>query len=142
MAQTSPDTPGRRLISGGLAFWRAAKLLHEYDREALAWAACFVNLGFAIELGLKGFLREKGLTPAEQKGLGHDLVRAFDKAVEYGFRQDHPIKKVVVTDISPHFADMSLRYLVGMEVILPRIDTAIEVVSDLLHDLYKQSFEP
>lgn len=44
-----PDTPGLRLLSNGMAFWRAAKLLHEDDPKSLAWAPCFVNLGLAIE---------------------------------------------------------------------------------------------
>jgi hypothetical protein len=55
------------MISSEIAFWKAAKLLHEDDPQSLAWAPCFVNLGFAIELGLKGLLQEQGISDEEQK---------------------------------------------------------------------------
>ena len=61
-----PDTQGLRLISSGIAFWKAAKLLHEDDPQSLAWAPCFVNLGFAIELGLEG-CADKGCQTQSKK---------------------------------------------------------------------------
>jgi hypothetical protein len=87
-----PDTQGLRLISSGIAFWKAAKLLHEDDPQSLAWAPYFVNLGFAIELGLKGFLREQGMSDAEQKALGHDLAKAFHESLARGFCPTHPLQ--------------------------------------------------
>jgi hypothetical protein len=50
------------MISSEIAFWKAAKLLHEDDPQSLAWAPCF-----AIELGLKGLLQEQGISDEEQK---------------------------------------------------------------------------
>jgi hypothetical protein len=88
-----PDTPGLRLLSSAMAFCRAATLLHAEDPKALAWAPCFVNLGLAIELGLKGFLREQGMTEAEQKAFGHDLVSAFDAALAGGFKPSNPLQQ-------------------------------------------------
>jgi hypothetical protein len=89
-----PDTQGLRLIGSGIAFWKAAKLLHEDDLrtnpQALAWAPCFAILGLAIEVGLKGFLREQGMSDTEQKALGHDLVKAFHESLARGFRPTHP----------------------------------------------------
>jgi hypothetical protein len=97
---TLPDTPGLRLISSALAFCRAATLLHEGDLKSLAWAPCFVNLGLAIELGLKGFLREQGMTEAEQRAFQHDLVRAFDAAVARGFEPSHPLQRTLAEEIN------------------------------------------
>jgi len=134
-----PDTPGLRLISSGLAFWKAAKLLHDDDPRALAWAPCFVNLGLAIELGLKGFLREQGATKEEQKALGHDLVKAFQESIARGFCPTHQLQWELANDINPHYKDMSLRYQIGTSVDLPRLDHAICVTNLLLQALYLQS---
>ena len=134
-----PDTPGLRLISSGIAFWKAAKLLHEDDPQSLAWAACFVNLGLAIELGLKGFLREQGLSEAEQKALGHDLVKAFRESVARGFRPTHPLQSKLADEINPHYKDMSLRYQIGMSLDLPLLNDAISVAWSLMEALHQQS---
>jgi hypothetical protein len=91
-----PDTPGLRLISSALAFLRAATLLHEEDPQSRAWAPCFVNLGLAIELGLKGFSREHGMSEAEQIALRHNLVNAFQEALARGFKQTNPLQLKIV----------------------------------------------
>jgi hypothetical protein len=134
-----PDTQGLRLISNGLAFWRAAKLLHDDDPLSLAWAPCFVNLGLAIELGLKGFLREQGATDAEQKALGHDLVKAFQESIARGFCPTHPLQSKLADEINPHYKDMSLRYQIGTSVNLPLLDDAIMVTGLLMQALHLQS---
>jgi hypothetical protein len=134
-----PDTPGLRLLSSAFAFWRAAKLLHEDDPRSLAWAPCFVNLGLAIELGLKGFLREKGMSDAEQKALGHDLVKAFQESVVRGFSPTHALQSRLADEINPHYKDMSLRYQIGGGADLPLLQDAINVTSSLMQALYHQS---
>ena len=136
---TLPDTQGLRLISSGIAFWKAAKLLHEDDPQSLAWAPCFVNLGLAIELGLKGFLREQGMSDAEQKALGHDLVKAFQESIAQGFCPTHPLQSKLADEINPHYKDMSLRYQVGVSVDLPSLKDAIDVTWSLMEALHQQS---
>lgn len=134
-----PDTPGLRLISSAFAFLRAATLLHEEDPQSLTWAPCYVNLGLAIELGLKGFLREQGMSDAEQKALGHDLVKAFQESIARGFAPTHPLQSKLADEINPHYKYMSLRYQIGVSVNLPLLKDAINVISLLVQALYLQS---
>ena len=134
-----PDTPGLRLISSATAFWRAAKLLHEYDPQSRAWAPCFVNLGLAIELGLKGFSREHGMSEAEQIALRHDLVKAFQESCARGFRPTHPLQSKLADEINPHYKDMSLRYQIGVSADLPLLEDAINATYSLVQALYHQS---
>lgn len=134
-----PDTQGLRLISSGFAFWKAAKLLHQDDPQSLAWAPCFVNLGLAIELGLKGFLREQGMSEPEQKDIGHDLVKAFQECLARGFRPTHPLQSTLADKINPHYKDMSLRYQIGVSVDLPLLKDAISVTRSLMDALHHQS---
>jgi hypothetical protein len=136
-----PDTPGLRLLFSALVFCRAAKLLHDEDPNASAWAPCFVNLGLAIELGLKGFLREQGMSEAEQMALRHDLVRAFDAALARGFKPSHPLQLTLAKEINPHYKDMSLRYQNGTSVSLPPLEDAIYMTRLLLNDINIQCTE-
>ncbi|MGH7112157.1 MAG: hypothetical protein ACREFK_17245 [Stellaceae bacterium] len=135
---TLPDTPGLRLLSSALAFCRAAELLHEDAFGSLAWAPCFVNLGLAIELGLKGFLRENGMSEAQQKAFQHDLVCTFKAALARGFNPPHVLLEALVNEINPHYKDMSLRYQIGTSVNLPPLEDAIVATRLLLHTLYIQ----
>ena len=132
------DRPGRRMIGGALAFHRAASLLLEHDPKALAWATMFVNLGFAIELGLKAYLREMGMSEEGQIALRHDLVKAFNKALEAGFQPPHAAVEALIVELNPHHKDMSLRYLTGTSIDLPEIAQAIVVVGWLLKALHEQ----
>jgi hypothetical protein len=134
-----PDTQGLRLISNGLAFLKAAKLLHDTDPEEFTWAPCFVNLGLAIELGLKGFLREQGMLEAEQKGIAHDLIKAFEASLTCGFRPTYPLQSQLIDALNPHYKDMSLRYQIGTSVELPLLRDAIVVTESLTFALYDQS---
>jgi hypothetical protein len=126
-----PDTPGLRLLSSGAAFLSAAKLLHESDPKSLTWAPCFVNIGLAIELGLKGFLRENGVSEAQQIAIGHNLEKAFSEAVRLRFMPPHPAQGAFVKELNPHYKDMSLRYQIGESVSLPELRNAI-AITDLL----------
>lgn len=132
------DRPGRRMIGGALAFLRSATLLLEFDPQALAWATMFVQLAFAIELGLKAYLREEGLSEKDQFYLRHDLVKAFELAVAAGFKPRHPAVEMLIRELNPHHKDMSLRYLTGTSVDLPKIEDSIVVVGWLLQDLHEQ----
>jgi hypothetical protein len=133
-----PDMPGLRQLSSALAFCRMAELLHKVDPRSLAWAPCFYNLGQAIELGLKGFLREHGMDEAQQRALGHDLVRTFEAALAGGFKSPHVLLAALVNEIGPHYKDMSLRYQIGTGVNLPPLEDAIGATQLLLNTLYTQ----
>ena len=139
MPPTSPkDTPGRRLAGGAFAFLKAAELLHEDDPASWAWATCYVNIGFALELALKGFIREKGGSEKEQRDVGHDLLKAYHHACAQSFRSSHPLQLPLIEELNPHFKDMSLRYLTGEWIELPGISEAIAVTRFLILDVHEQ----
>ena len=121
-----------------MAFLQSARLLLAHDPEALAWATMFSHLGNAIELGLKAYLREMGMTEKEQMALRHDLEKAFEKAVERGYQPPHPALEALIKELNPHHKDTSLRYLVGTSVNLPEVSDAIVVVGWLLQSLHEQ----
>ena len=132
------DTPGRRLIGGAFAYWRAAELLYAFDPTSLAWATGFTNLGLAIELSLKGFIRERGGSEAQQRSLNHYIGRALTQAKDMGFQPSHPAIAEFVLELDPHYSDMSLRYLFGTSVELATMPNAIAIVHRLLMDVSAQ----
>ena len=136
------DTPGRRLLGGAWAFWRSAQLLYEFDPQALAWATMFVHMNLAIELALKGFLREKGYSEKQQVDLGHNLAKAFACARQEGFQPSHQAQEALILELNPHHQDMSLRYLQGTSVNLPVVRDALAIVLSLVRDLHTQAKIP
>ncbi len=122
-----------------MAFLRAAELLLESDPRLLAWSAMFVNLGLAIELGLKGFFREKGGSEEQQVRLGHDLVATYQVVCAQGFRPPRPLCETLITEVNLAYKNMSLRYLVGTKLDLPHVGDAIIVTRELLLALHEQA---
>lgn len=133
-----PDTPGLRLLSSAWGFRRAAELLHQDDPRSLTWAPCFAILGLAIEVALKGFSREHGMSEAKQIALGHDLIKAFDTALSCGFVPSDPRYQMLVAAITPGYKDMSFRYQIGTSVVLPRLEDIMQVVQAFIYELYEQ----
>ena len=116
------DTPARRLVAGGIAFNQAALHIIEGDGSGALWAVAFVNLGFAIELSLKGFLLARGCQRSELKKLGHNLIKLLARAEELGFLVKNPELSRYVESVSPGHADLSLRYMEGgPEIMLPSL---------------------
>ena len=46
------------------------------------------------------------MSDAEQKALGHDLVKAFRKSLARGFCQTHPLQSKLADEINPHYMDI------------------------------------
>jgi hypothetical protein len=95
-------------------------------------------VGLALEVSLKGFLREHGMDEGGQRKLGHDL-EAFREAVAHGFKLGNPFQEKLAGEISPHYKDMSFRYQIGTSVNLPAMQDMIGVARSLVHDLYMQT---
>ena len=79
------------------------------------------------------------MSDAEQKALGHDLVKAFQEALARGFKQMHPLQSKLADAINPHYKDMSLRYQIGVSANLPLLQDAINVTESLIQALFHQS---
>jgi hypothetical protein len=73
-------------------------------------AAFFVNLCFAYELSLKGFLAYRKWGGDEKNDLGHDLKKTLGEAVELGYQP--PARVIETIDIlGPLSKSHELRYL-------------------------------
>jgi hypothetical protein len=79
------------------------------------------------------------MSDAEQKALGHDLVKAFQESLARGFCPTHPLQSKLADEINPHYKDMSLRYQIGVSVNLPLLKHAIPVTGLLMEALHQQS---
>jgi hypothetical protein len=133
------EMPGLALAMNASAFLRAAETLHDSDPSGWGWVACYVNIGFAVELALKAYLREKGGSEKLQKRLGHDLVAAYSEAVQRGYSPSDDLQSLLVRDVSPSFQDMSVRYGTFGWIELPAIEAALWVARGLVEDVWKQS---
>ena len=134
----SDETPGLLLAMNAHAFLRGAETLHGSDPNAGSWTACFTNIGFAVELALKAYIREKGGSEKLQRRLGHDLVAAYDEAVQRGFTPFDDRQVKLIQDISPTFSDMTVRYGTCGWVQLPTIEVALQVARGLVEDVWGQ----
>ncbi|MGO8740397.1 hypothetical protein [Rhodoblastus sp.] len=79
------------------------------------------------------------MSDAEQKDLGHDLVKAFQESLARGFCPTHLLQSKLADEINPHYKDMSLRYQIGVSVDLPLLKDAIDVTWSLMEALHQQS---
>jgi hypothetical protein len=120
----------------------AAKATMQLQKSSVS-SAIYHNLGIAIELGLKAFLRTKGITTAELKReYGHDLEKLFEDAIDRGLiAQIGEITDADVEDVVPllgrYYREREFEYLVTGVKELPRIDL-VESFCDRLLDGTRQ----
>ena len=130
------DDSGLALAMNASAFLRAAEALHESEPAGWGWTAFYVNIGFAVELALKAYVREKGGSASDQLGLGHNLVAAYHAAVSRGYQPSDPLQQRLVEDISPPLMDV--RYGTCGLIPLPLIEAALKVARGLVEDVWRQ----
>ncbi len=123
-----------RFLAGAYGFFEAAKcLLNANLPGPERWHPIYVNLCFAIELSLKGFLIFKGVPINTLKyEIGHDLEKAFKVAKEHGYiPHDEQALPWLISLLSPSHKNTSLRYLSGIDVELPeKHEQAVMIVSN------------
>ncbi|MCC6488891.1 MAG: hypothetical protein IT364_15435 [Candidatus Hydrogenedentes bacterium] len=78
-----PVTPVT-LYRAALDFLTGAKVLVGHPDEARASHSFGLLVGFCLEDALKAFLCHTGDNETDLKGVGHDLVKAWKKAVDRG----------------------------------------------------------
>ena len=93
-------------------------------------------LARSIELSLKAFLLEGGLTPKTLwKAFGHNLVKLHGEAVKLNLHHSVPLNPVeinVIDILSHEYLGTGLAYRVsGGKYLLPRIDLTEEVAKKL-----------
>lgn len=72
--------------------------------------AFFVNLCFAYELSLKGFLAHRKWAGDEKRDLGHDLQKALVEAVKLGYQPPAGVAEMIKI-LGPLSKSLELRYL-------------------------------
>lgn len=73
-------------------------------------AAFFVNLCFAYELSLKGFLAHRKWVGDEKNDLGHDLEKALGEAIKHGYEPPDGVPEMIKV-LGPLSKSHELRYL-------------------------------
>ena len=135
------NSQSARLRGQAVGFFKAAQLLFD-DAGAEPWATIFVNLGFAIELGLKSYVVHRGGSERDIRKLGHDLTAALNECSRRGYKPGNSLFPQLIADISPTHKDHSVRYLRGTGATLPKIPFALAGTGALLVDIHEQSDPP
>ena len=133
-----PAPNARHLLAGSHGFFSAAEAL--INAPGIFHAPAFyVNLGFAIELSLKGYILARGGTDRELHDLGHDLLAAFKKAVTDGYQPPFDHVRVAVEKLSPIHKNHSIRYLLGGDVTVPDAHGTLNIVRVHLASIISQA---
>jgi len=94
----------------------------------------WIELGFATELLLKCHLATAGLNESQVKKYGHDLKRAFDKAVQTGLVLElvEDLRDLVMLLWNSH-KDCSFRYMPDGKPFQSskEVDRVLEVIGEL-----------
>ncbi|UYO00549.1 MAG: hypothetical protein KIT02_04855 [Devosia sp.] len=83
----------------------------KHEKQLALFLGYYFNLGFAVELYLKAFLRDViGADPADY---GHDLQKLMDDAEKHGFSFELQGMKKVVAVLHPSHKGLNFRYAEG-----------------------------
>ena len=108
----------RHLLAGSHGFLKAADLLVNASGQ-LHFPVFCVNLSFAFELSLKGYILASGGTDAEIKTIGHDLLAAFVRATGQGYVPLLAGIRDLIATLALSHTDSSARYLLGPNLTVP-----------------------
>lgn len=96
--------------------------------------------GHAIELSLKAFLAYHGFNEQKLRAIGHDLVRAWEKAREKGLDgNSHEVMEAdeTIVQINPYYKAKGLEYIVTGTVRYPKIVHMHNVAKNLISAIGK-----
>lgn len=97
------------LYRGSLNFFRATDILISSNETCPADVFGFL-VSHSLELALKAYLLKKGLDEANIKSIGHSLVKAWYKSVEYGLTLENPVPSWCELLDSAHRSPSLFRY--------------------------------
>lgn len=113
------------MISSAQELYRAAVAMHDMTRLAspylrpagedqlAVYLGYYFNLGFAVELYLKAYLRD--VTREDVSVYGHDLDRLLAAALAAGFSFEQLAIADIVRHIGPAHRSLKFRYAEGVE---------------------------
>jgi len=124
-------------LSGAVGFIETAySIIYISKTKAVFhWPAFYVNLGYAYELSLKGFLANNGWNDEKlRKEIGHDLQKALSESRTSGFVPHSIDVSEAIDVIGPLHKSQSARYLTGEALQVPADhEDALRVASDHLN---------
>ena len=91
------------------------------------------NVGYALELGLKALLVERGWDDDRcRTEVRHDIAKALGEAAQVGFVPAHPDLATLIATISPYYKRHGLSELVATGGLAMSPDQALAVTRSLL----------
>ena len=122
----------RSWLIGAFGFRNVSESYLNYPIFEFSPFAYYVNLSFAIELSLKAFLSSKGWSDKKIKEVGHDLVKAWNCAVDEGLEICSEDVFDLIKILSDGHNTHKFRYLEWKSVTLPADDhQALDLVTQL-----------
>jgi hypothetical protein len=103
----------------------AAQLVHNARTKDTPSMPAYSLMGRSLELALKSFLRARGLSVKDLRGVGHDLAKAFRKARELGLRRVvelHDFHGESIDGLSDAYRNHRFRYIENGMMSLPKWD--------------------
>lgn len=92
----------------------------------------------AIELALKAYLRGKGASIKDLKRIGHDLFKAYDKAMSIGLKNLCELTPELVDAIklvNPTYSKKEFEYITAGAKTLPQIEIIQETAVSLIYGI-------
>jgi hypothetical protein len=126
----------RGILRGGRCIAEGA------PRDTFPWPAFYAEIGYALELSLKAFMRSRGATEQECAAVHHDLRRAVKKASERGLEPLAPPVEDLINRIGRHHQKRRFQYLLPIdEKKLPDAAEALAAMRVHMDDMARQMAE-
>ena len=94
---------------------------------------------FSIELVLKAAILSQTGDEDELRDLGHDIEKAFDRAVQLGYRIPDPMIGLMVHKLGTYHRELTFRYLPDIEVVeLLEPDFLMSTLSRFIDEIEEQ----
>jgi hypothetical protein len=128
-------TDAEKLFFAGAAHARAAHMLVAAAEANIHMSVPFyLLLGFSLETILKAaYIHHGGKIKTAKKNIGHDLTKAFNQAINQGFKPGNKHLKWLTKTMTDVHRNHSFRYLTGEgELRVPVETCAMVIVDDLV----------
>lgn len=138
---SKPKTTPSNLFTVGKGYALAMKYLEPAmlaGEQRIAVSYSFLA-AFSIELVLKAAILSQTRDETELRTLGHDIERAFDRAVELGYRIPDPMIGLMVHKLGAYHRELTFRYLPDVEALeLMRPDFLMSTLSRFIDEIEEQ----
>ena len=125
----------------GMGLWTDSKQMLSAAKLVLAnpgmstSSPVYYLICHGIEVGLKAFLRAKGLTLSELRNIGHNLDHALGTAITLGFEDLCPLSaqdKIIIGHVNNYYKAKHFEYRVTGYVTLSPPEVLLDVAERIL----------